>query len=848
MQIRPGRLPGGALFAALAVLLGAPAAARAVPQVSIDVTSITFPGSVMVGLGSHEAQFRVTSVGTHTVRLLRWKLEGQHPEDFRVAGCGFFGPEQPFDLPPGQSCPGQVGFRPKAPGARSAQLVIDTTDPAHRRIVVPLSGLAHAAASDLQVVPGQLAFGLQRIGTVSAPQTVELRSVGVAPLTITSLSAPGPSFEVLPHSCTVIQPHTSCAVQVRFRPSLLLPHVVTLRIQSDDPQGPVDVALSGTGSAPHLDAASSLVYGSVPVGSSFTRDVEVRNTSAPGSGRLQVASAVPFGPRAADFTVVSFGTCADVPEGGSCLLKVSFRPIGSGPSGAELHITSDGDGAPGSSSVRAVQLDGAGQFQPFTSPLSMPAASDVAFPVPGSSTTCTPSGLPGLQFAVPVTRAFGSRHPGPPATAQPTIAAAVASGALRATARVEMMVFHQGPPSPHEVRVDFPSVAIGTIAPPPGVWSLQFVDMPIERVHFPPVAPVGFAPTPPPSNVVFVRPDPNGAGSCLSVAWARVVVKAVSPVILVHGDGSDGAFFARQGLTGALSASGVPADSSLNMAGGGSASVAANAAAMQTTIPGIVRSFGVDSVHLVTHSKGGLDARLWLSINAAANAAGTTAVPGGFRVLSVTTLGTPHRGSPLADLAVAVGGGLMVGSAPAGPALFAARPSMLDLTTFAGAFFDPPLPSGADYATIAADVDADANGVVTSVPTDEYAAARSEHAVLASLFAFDPAMADALANDVHSFLRSTRAVIGVPLPVPVPTGIPFLPPVTTVLVLPLPGPPTANDLLVRTDSANGAPAPFVPASGTSLFLADHAGVASRSVGFSLVPLVRDTDRRRGDLR
>lgn len=847
MQTRPGRFPKGVLLAALAVLLGAPAAARAVPQVSIDVTSVTFPGSVMVGLSSNEVQFRLDSVGTDTVRLVRWSLAGPHPDDFRVAGCGFFLSQQPFDLSPGQWCPGQVAFRPKAPGARSAQLVIETTDPARPTIVVPLSGQAHAGAPDLEVTPGQIDFGPQRIGTVSATQAVVLHNVGVTPLTINSLGVPASAFEVLPHTCTVIQPHTSCPVDVRFRPSLLVSHAVTLRIQSDDPQGPVDVALSGTGTAPHLASVSSLAYGTVPVASSFTRDVEIRNTSAPGAGRLRVAAAVPFGPRAADFTVVSFGTCADVPEGGSCLLKVQFRPIGSGPSGADLHITSDTDGAPGSSAVRAVQLDGAGVFTPLTSPLPMPPASDVSFGATGSATTCTPAGPPGPSFVLPVTRAFGSRHPGPPATPQPTVAAAVASGALGATARVELMVFHQGPPSPHQVSLGFPSVTTGSIAPPPGVWSTQFFDVPIGLIRFPVVAAPGFTPVPS-SNPLFVRPDPTGAGSCLSVAWARVVVKAASPVILVHGDLSDGAFFARQGLTGALSAAGIPGDSSINLAGGGSATVAANAVALQTLIPPIVRSFGVNSVHLVTHSKGGLDARSWLSANAAANAAGTTVVPGGFRVLSLTTLGTPHRGTPLADLGVAVSSGLMIGTVSLGAPFVASRPSLLDLTTLAGAAFNPRLPTGVDYSTIAADLDGNADGVVTSAPTDEYAPARSESPMLATFFAIDPVLTDGLVNDVHRFLTSTRVVIGVPTPIPVPTGIPFLPVLSTVLPVSLTGPPTANDLLVRTDSANGAPAPFLPAPGTSLVFADHAGLASRSVGFAVVPLVIASDRARGDLR
>ena len=59
------------------------------------------------------------------------------------------------------------------------------------------------------------------------------------------------------------------------------------------------------------------------------------------------------------------------------------------------------------------------------------------------------------------------------------------------------------------------------------------------------------------------------------------------------------------------------------------------------------RSFGADSIHLVAHSKGGLDARRWLAKNYHATAAGGYPA---VSIVSLITLATPHNGSPLADL------------------------------------------------------------------------------------------------------------------------------------------------------------------------------------------------------
>ena len=842
---RPRRMPFP--LVCLAVLLGAPAAARAVPQVDVDVSSLTFPGTVMVGLGSVELQFRLSSVGTDPLRLWKWKLTGAHPADFLVAGCGFFQPPaHDMELQPGEWCPGQVGFRPNAPGPRSANLEIDTSDPTRPHIVIPLSGNAVASVPDLQVAPTAVAFGMQRLSTWSAPQVVTLRSVGSMPLTVSSITvADQAHFSVTPYCTGVHAPATSCSVEVKFMPGSLTPHPSHLTIRSNDPQGDVVVPLSGTGGAPHLDVVSLLDFGTGFAGSpSVTLDAVVRNVTAPGMGHLHVTGAVPSGPQAADFRIASLGTCGDVPEGASCTLTVVFAPRGSGPSNADLLITSDTDGAPGS--VRGIQLRGTGLFLPLTSPPPMPGVSpsfsDVQFVGPGSPTTCAASET-GVSLFVNVTRAFGSRNPGSPATPQPTVAAAVAAGTMGPMAKVELMVFHQGPASLHGLAFDFPPIASGGITPTPGVWSLQTLDVPVDRIRFPGVAGVGSTPTR--TNVIYVTPDQTGAGSCVSVAWARLTIKAASPVILVHGDGSDGAFFVRQGLTAALSASGIPSDSSVNLAGGGSVPVALNAATLQARLPTIVRSFGVNSVHLVTHSKGGLDARAWLSANAARNAA----APSPFRVLSLTTLGTPHRGSPLADLKLAAAGGAMWGGVPVGSLfLFGLSPgggSTLDLTTFAGLAFNPPLPTGADYQMIAADADAVRDLMILSAPVDEYAPARSEQPTLAAVFASSPPAADALATGVYRFLLTTQSVVPVPVLVP----IPFVPGASTGLIpLPIAGPtPMPNDLLVRSDSALGAPAPFVPGLG-SVVPFDHAGLGGPAVGGEIVLLVRATDRLRGDLR
>ena len=170
MSVQPKIRSMGSLLPllCLSALLGAPAVARAVPQLHVDVTSIAFPGTVMVGMASSERRVRMTNVGTDPLKLIRWKMAGAHPSDFRVGGCGLF-QGQPVELWPGEWCDAFVGFAPTAPGARNAVMVVDTTDPAYVQVLVSLSGNATAAVPDIRVTPASLSFGVKALHVWSAP-------------------------------------------------------------------------------------------------------------------------------------------------------------------------------------------------------------------------------------------------------------------------------------------------------------------------------------------------------------------------------------------------------------------------------------------------------------------------------------------------------------------------------------------------------------------------------------------------------------------------------------------------------------------------------------------------------
>jgi len=221
-------------------------------------------------------------------------------------------------------------------------------------------------------------------------------------------------------------------------------------------------------------------------------------------------------------------------------------------------------------------------------------------------------------------------------------------------------------------------------------------------------------------NVVRVEVDvlhPRLDVWCTSIDWGSLSFGAMSPIVLVHGNNSDGRFFERRGLVAELERRRLPFDDAIDLE---TASIRDNARELDGQIRASLVEFGVDSIHLVTHSKGGLDIREWMGryFQGRDHA--------GFDVVSFTTLGTPHRGSLLADMVVkkhdAIEEGYRVRflGEPRMSELLArlasSDPGTRDLTTDSVAAFNAhraELPVGLVFNAIGADADRDGDGHVT---------------------------------------------------------------------------------------------------------------------------------------
>lgn len=192
-----------------------------------------------------------------------------------------------------------------------------------------------------------------------------------------------------------------------------------------------------------------------------------------------------------------------------------------------------------------------------------------------------------------------------------------------------------------------------------------------------------------------------------------------------------------------------------------------NARQLAQRTAAIAQSFGVQKVHLVGHSKGGLDSRRYLS---------TFYNPEQVRVLSLHTLNTPHQGTVLADISfeartriprpLAVPGDVEMqtfldvdGFVSTFRSLFQRgpqRPAIDDLRTGATRDFNliNPVPSEVKFYTYGADADLDHDGNIT---VDE-AQPLLPHNDLAADFGFAPLNANITGTVSYHLLRDVSTI------------------------------------------------------------------------------------------
>lgn len=216
----------------------------------------------------------------------------------------------------------------------------------------------------------------------------------------------------------------------------------------------------------------------------------------------------------------------------------------------------------------------------------------------------------------------------------------VSNGVLSAQATIRFPVFDiddkntGGGGAPEVDRVSFNGKFKKTLEGFDNTWTDDSIIVPIEELKFGQ------------DNELQIDIDTANTDElwCMAVDWVSVEFEATPPYVLQHGISANQSTWdegSAAGVLRALEDRGVLFTRfSLGQGAGGNGAVATNAQELNTQIRDYLKPLKADKVHIIAHSKGGLDTQ------------GLQALAPEFEIVSLSTLSTPHLGSVAADMSI----------------------------------------------------------------------------------------------------------------------------------------------------------------------------------------------------
>jgi hypothetical protein len=244
---------------------------------------------------------------------------------------------------PGWSIGGSLAIIVTGTGKRTAE-AYDGVPAAAPLLHVAFTNLNQTLSPDIDVTPGSHDYGAVSVGA-NAVRTFSIRNLGNADLQVNTTDLTGAQFSefavVQGGAPFTVAPGGIHNLDVRFSPTSVDSKTAILHVTSTDPdENPVDVALSGTGTAaPDIELApNSYAYGSVPVGGNVVKTFAVRNL---GNSNLLVTSTSFVGGQSGEFSVTSGAAPFTVPPGDSHNIDVRFVPTSVGAKSTTLRFSSN---------------------------------------------------------------------------------------------------------------------------------------------------------------------------------------------------------------------------------------------------------------------------------------------------------------------------------------------------------------------------------------------------------------------------------------------------------------------------------------------------------------------------
>lgn len=314
------------------------------PDAGVDRGSIDF-GNVLLGQ-SNTQTVTLSNTGTEELAVSSISIvTANTPYSIVNDSCG-------VALAATQSCTFDVRFVPATTGTFSGSVEVTTNDPDTPVLAIPLTGEGVQAMPNLSV-PTNIDFPETDTGQSSVRMLV-LENTGTDPLSVSSIVAPLAPFSISDDTCnapTEVGAGGSCALELRFAPTVAGQFDEQIQISSNDPDAPnVFVALAGTAVDPPppvlLGVSDSVPpaddrqvdFGNVLVQSTASETVTVSND---GEGDVSLG-AMGLGEGSAPvFSVpASADECSNVTLAPTetCALEIEFSSLEAGSFSAALEI------------------------------------------------------------------------------------------------------------------------------------------------------------------------------------------------------------------------------------------------------------------------------------------------------------------------------------------------------------------------------------------------------------------------------------------------------------------------------------------------------------------------------
>ena len=296
---------------------------------SANPTSLAF-GNVVVGNNKSLSE-TLTNTGGSNLTISAASITGN--------GMSITGLTVPLTLTPNQSTTFSVKFTPTSAGAVSGNLTI-TSDGSNPTLTIAVSGTG-VAPGTLTANPTTLAFGNVQVGnTGSLSET--LTNTGGVNVIISQANVTGTGFSItgltLPATLT---PSQSVTFTAKFAPTGTGASSGTLSIVSDASNSPLNIPMSGTGTAQGQLSASpvTLAFGDVSVGSSSALTGTLTATGASVTVNSGTSDS-------SEFVLSGITFPKTIAAGASTTYTVTFSPNASGAASGTLTFISNASNSP----------------------------------------------------------------------------------------------------------------------------------------------------------------------------------------------------------------------------------------------------------------------------------------------------------------------------------------------------------------------------------------------------------------------------------------------------------------------------------------------------------------------